>query len=170
MDELERFEPELGGQIAYEQLHRYAIAKNYVANLRVLDLACGEGYGTALLAEAAAHVTGVDINAAAVSRAQTRYTTSDRLYFKVGDGEALPLKSGSMDVIVSFRTSEHVPDPHKLLVEIKRVLKKGGLLILSLPTGQFIINCAANPMSLTLATWTSTSECRRCANVSARSN
>ena len=55
--ELERFEPaEAGGRIAYEHLHRYAMCRDQVVGLRVLDVACGAGYGGNLLAEVAADV------------------------------------------------------------------------------------------------------------------
>ncbi len=59
----ERYVPGTAGEIAHEHWHRYAFARRFVAGRRVLDVACGEGYGSALLAEAAAHVTGVDIDA-----------------------------------------------------------------------------------------------------------
>ena len=74
----ERFVPGCAGEIAYEHWHRYAFARQFVAGKRVLDAACGEGYGSALLASVAASVVGVDIDAPAVAHAAERY----------GDGEA----------------------------------------------------------------------------------
>ncbi|MCE1185308.1 MAG: class I SAM-dependent methyltransferase, partial [Rhodocyclales bacterium] len=69
----ERFVPELHGEIRYEHLHRYVLAAGAVKGLRVLDVACGEGYGSAILASAARSVTGVDISADAVFHATERY-------------------------------------------------------------------------------------------------
>ena len=68
----ERFLPACTGEIAYEHWHRYAFARRFVAGKRVLDAACGEGYGSALLGEAAASVVGVDIDAAMLARARAR--------------------------------------------------------------------------------------------------
>jgi 2-polyprenyl-3-methyl-5-hydroxy-6-metoxy-1,4-benzoquinol methylase len=62
----ERFVPGTKGEIWIEHWHRYHFASRWVAGKRVLDVACGEGYGAALLARRAAHVTGVDLSAAAI--------------------------------------------------------------------------------------------------------
>ena len=67
----ERYQPEIGGDVQLEHLHRYAFAKSLVHNKTVLDIACGEGYGSALLSETAKYVTGVDIE----SRACLLYTS-----------------------------------------------------------------------------------------------
>src|SRR5205823_1593386 len=58
----ERYVPGVAGEIAYEHWHRYAFARQFVPGRRVLDAACGEGYGTALLAAAAAAAIGVDVD------------------------------------------------------------------------------------------------------------
>ena len=58
----ERYVPAEDGQIKYEHLHRYALSLNFVSGKRVLDMASGEGYGSALLGSAAASVIGVDID------------------------------------------------------------------------------------------------------------
>ena len=60
-------------QVIYEHYHRYAIAARFVRGKRVLDLACGEGYGTALLAAHAAEVVGVDIDQTTVEHARQNY-------------------------------------------------------------------------------------------------
>ena len=73
----ERFLPGVVGEIAYEHCHRYAFARRFVAGRRVLDAACGEGYGSALLAEAADTVVGVDIDAQVVAKAATTYGKND---------------------------------------------------------------------------------------------
>ena len=56
----ERYVPEIQGNIALEHLHRYALACELAAGKSALDLACGEGYGSAMLAEVAQYVVGVD--------------------------------------------------------------------------------------------------------------
>ncbi len=57
----------------YEHYHRYALASIWCADERVLDAACGEGYGSALLAESARSVHGVDLSTAAIEHARRRY-------------------------------------------------------------------------------------------------
>ena len=60
-------------EVAVEHWHRYLIASRFVAGKRVLDIACGEGYGSALLSQTAASVVGVDISADAVQHASEAY-------------------------------------------------------------------------------------------------
>ena len=69
----ERYVPEIEGQIRYEHLHRYALCLQLVAGKTVLDIASGEGYGSALLASVAKSVTGVDIDAQTVEHARHLY-------------------------------------------------------------------------------------------------
>ncbi len=133
MADLERYDPSIKGRIAYEHLHRYAVAKDYVTGAAVLDIACGEGYGAANLASVARQVTGVDIDAGTVAEARTRYGNRDNLTFLQGDATRIPAEDASFDVVVSFGTIEYLKDADRFLREIKRVLKPGGLLIVSSP-------------------------------------
>jgi ubiquinone/menaquinone biosynthesis C-methylase UbiE len=131
----ERFLPSLSGEIAYEHWHRYAFARRFVKDKRVLDAACGEGYGTALLGAVAASVTGVDIDMASIDRARTTYAEGKRIRFIASSCTGLPLPSGSIDVVVSFETIEHLDaaDQLAMLIEFARVLPPEGLLIMSSP-------------------------------------
>lgn len=131
--ELERFDPgEQRGRIAYEHLHRYALCREYVAGKRVLDLACGTGYGTAILGSTGAEVTGVDISADAIKIARRR-NTGDNVKFLIADCFDLPFESGSFDVVVANEMIEHVAEHDGLLQEARRVLAPGGLLLASTP-------------------------------------
>lgn len=130
----ERFTPECVREIAYEHWHRYAFAQTMIADKEVLDIACGEGYGSALLAASARHVTGVDIDPVSVSHAAQRYGKAHpNLDYVVGDVAAIPLKDDAVDVVVSFETIEHITAQKQLLAEIDRVLRDEGLLIISSP-------------------------------------
>ena len=128
----ERFTPEVRGPIWYEHWHRYAFVASMVRGVRVLDAACGEGYGSFLLAHAAARVTGVDISADAVAHARERYAR-DNLEFVHGSVTELSLPDASVDAIVSFETIEHLPAQREMLAEFRRVLSPSGVLVISSP-------------------------------------
>jgi GT2 family glycosyltransferase/SAM-dependent methyltransferase len=128
----ERYVPTLGGQIKYEHLHRYALALDFVAGKSVLDIAFGEGYGAALMARVAARVVGVDISPASVEHARQSYYY-ENLEFLVGACESVPLPDASVDIVTSFETIEHHDRHEEMMSEIKRVLKPGGILVISSP-------------------------------------
>jgi SAM-dependent methyltransferase len=129
----ERFTPEAKGAIWYEHWHRYCIARSAVAGKRVLDAACGEGYGSWLLAGVAADVVGVDVDPAAIAHASGRYAGRSNLRFVAGSCDDLPLADASVDRVVSFETIEHLSAQIAMLAEFRRVLTPGGALILSSP-------------------------------------
>jgi SAM-dependent methyltransferase len=131
----ERFVPGVAGEIAHEHWHRYAFARRFAAGRRVLDVACGEGYGSALLAAVADAVTGVDIEASTVAHARATYAARGNLRFAAGSAAALPMADGAVDVVVSFETLEHLPRDlqPRMLAEVARVLAADGMLVLSAP-------------------------------------
>jgi ubiquinone/menaquinone biosynthesis C-methylase UbiE len=128
----ERFLPEVEGEISYEHWHRYAFAQNLCQDKIVLDVACGEGYGSSLLAKKAQSVIGVDISEEAVAHAKNRYA-SKVLEFIPGSCDDLPFADDSFDVAVSYETIEHIETQEEFLTELVRVLKPDGILILSSP-------------------------------------
>jgi len=132
----ERFIPDCGleAEIELEHLQRYLSVQDIVAGKRVLDVASGAGYGTALLAERADYAFGIDIDLEAVTFARSRYNAANLEYCQ-STLAALPFPDDSFDAVVSFETIEHVAEEvqYKFLSEIKRVLKKGGMLIVSSP-------------------------------------
>ncbi|WP_376697031.1 class I SAM-dependent methyltransferase [Wenzhouxiangella sp. EGI_FJ10305] len=128
----ERFTPECVREMAYEHWHRYAWATELVDGAEVLDAACGEGYGSRLLAARAKSVVGVDIGEEAVAHARERYR-GDNLRFDQADATRLPFGDDSFDVVVSFETLEHLEAQETLLAEFRRVLRPDGFLIISSP-------------------------------------
>ena len=129
----ERYVPSVDGQIRYEHLHRYALCLEFVKGRSVLDLASGEGYGSVALAKVAHSVIGVDIDAASIEHANYQYRDCKNLKFLVGSCDSLPLPDESVEVVTSFETIEHHDKHEEMMLEIKRVLKPGGLLIISSP-------------------------------------
>ncbi len=131
----ERFLPTCAGEIAYEHWHRYAFARQFAAGKRVLDAACGEGYGTAWLGQVATSVVGLDLDAATIAHATARYAKGERIRFIEGSCAALPLPDSAFDVVVSYETIEHLdaPDQPRMLAEFARVLGPDGVLVISSP-------------------------------------
>jgi SAM-dependent methyltransferase len=129
----ERFTPECVREIWYEHWHRYAFARGFARGKRVLDAACGEGYGSALLAHDARDVTGLDIAEIAVAHARARYAGVANLRFERGDCTQLKLPDASCDLVVSFETLEHVEAQQQLVAGFARVLASDGVLIISSP-------------------------------------
>jgi SAM-dependent methyltransferase len=84
-------------------------------NRRLVDLACGEGYGSAVLARTAASVVGVDANPEALEHARLKYT-SDRVRF---ERNMIELWSGDVDSVVFLQTIEHVKQPEQVLSHFK---------------------------------------------------
>ena len=129
----ERFVPGLDGKIALEHWHRYRLAARLVPQKDVLDVACGEGYGSAFLAGSGARsVVGIDIDAQTVLLATERYKAPG-LRFQASDCTELPLPDACMDLVVSFETIEHHNQHDKMLCEFSRVLRPDGQLLLSSP-------------------------------------
>lgn len=119
--------------VVYEHFHRYLWAQPLVKGKRVLDLGSGEGFGSAILADGAASVVGIDIAEDAVEHAILNYQ-GGVLSFKVASATDLSaFPDDSFDVVVSFEVIEHVAEQDEVLKEIARVLTDEGLLIMSSP-------------------------------------
>lgn len=128
----ERFTPEERGPIWYEHWHRYAEAARLAHGKRVLDAACGEGYGTYLLADSARSVVGVDVSSEAIAHARARYPRPN-LVFTQASVTHLPLRPASIDLVVSLETVEHLSKQREMLAEFRRVLASDGILVISSP-------------------------------------
>ena len=105
-----------------EHVARYRFARERVRG-RVLDVACGTGYGTAMLG-----AVGVDVSLDAL-----RYARRHPARYVAADAARLPFGRGDFDAVVSFETIEHVADPARFVAECVRVLKPGGRLLVSTP-------------------------------------
>jgi GT2 family glycosyltransferase/SAM-dependent methyltransferase len=120
-------------QVVYEHFHRYLWAAKLVDGRRVLDLGSGEGFGAALLSEAAAHVVGVDVDELTVEHSTLNYAGSN-LEFKQGTAVDLTaFADGSFDAVVAFEIIEHVRDQERVLSEVARLLGDDGILVISTP-------------------------------------
>lgn len=115
-------------------LGRYEFARQHAAGQRVLDAACGTGYGCALLAEVAARVDGVDLSREAIEWAGRNYGRPNTSFHAAGV-EFTPFPENTFDLVVSFETLEHTLSPATALWEFVRVMQPGGSGIFSVPNG-----------------------------------
>jgi SAM-dependent methyltransferase len=100
-----------------------------VRGLDGLDLGCGEGYNTRLVAERGARVIALDIAWRMVSAAQVQEREDPRgVRFARGSGVALPFADGSFDFVVAFMSLQDMPAHERVFAEIARVLRPGGFL------------------------------------------
>jgi SAM-dependent methyltransferase len=114
--------------VQIEHVNRYAWAEPRASG-RILDVACGTGYGSAMLARRG-QVSGLDKESAAVALAHHRAPEID---FRACVLPPIPFPDRTFDVVVTFETLEHIEDDEAYIAEIHRVLKPGGQLLLSTP-------------------------------------
>ncbi len=120
-----------GGALA-THLKRYEFVKQFCKNKVVLDAACGVGYGSNYLAASAKEVIGLDISKEAVAYAKEHYQ-EENIHFEVMDVYNLEFPDKYFDIVCSFETLEHLDKPERFLSEVKRILNKDGIFILSTP-------------------------------------
>jgi len=122
-----------GAETLRFHLERYQFARQYLVQGSVLDIACGVGYGTALLAEhpEVTKALGVDISSASVQYALQRYN-GDRVSYICSDALQF-CPEQQFENIVSLETIEHVDDPRALFSHLVSLLAPGGRLITSIP-------------------------------------
>jgi 2-polyprenyl-3-methyl-5-hydroxy-6-metoxy-1,4-benzoquinol methylase len=125
------------GRRSDAHIARYELARDYIAAGEVvLDVTCGLGYGSAVLCAGtgAARAIGVDNSRFAVEYARANYGAPHPTEFRLGDAADLGfLNDRSVDVAVSLETLEHLPQPETFLAQVKRVLRPGGRVMVSVP-------------------------------------
>lgn len=119
-----------------DHFERYAFASKYCEGKKVVDVACGCGYGSNLLSRKAVNVLGVDLCQGAVDFAN-RFFAGDNCHFVCQNACELKLEN-NFDRAVSFETIEHIENPKPLLQSLCQLLNKDGLLICSVPNQNII--------------------------------
>ena len=128
----ERLETTIFDETTIEHLHRYAFATELIKEKKVLDIACGDGYGSNLMAKEANEVYGIDIDSKTINEAKVKYQKKN-LSFVEGSIENIQLPAATFEAVVCFETIEHIDNHDKAISEIKKILKPDGVLIISTP-------------------------------------
>ena len=123
---------EVDADLFNEHWTRYLFARGYVSGKKILDAACGSGYGSALLGETAARVVGADISSDAVEYARSHYASPNTQFIQA-DCLALPFAPANFDLVIAFEIIEHIGDATGFLTEVRRVLAPDGILLISTP-------------------------------------
>lgn len=111
----------------------YEYTNNYIQAKRVLDVGCGEGYGAHLLARQAKEIVAIDRDKKTIQQAQRRYSLPN-LSFNVQNVEQLSKYTPeTFDVVCCFHVIEHLKEPTRLLLDIRKLLSKSGILLISTP-------------------------------------
>jgi SAM-dependent methyltransferase len=110
----------------------YAFAATWCAGGAVLDAGCGTGYGSALLAQAAGSVLGVDVDPRSIAYARRNYR-GPRLRFAVADLQELAPEPDSLDLVVSSNVLEHLRDPGRFLANVTPALRERARMLLVTP-------------------------------------
>jgi SAM-dependent methyltransferase len=111
-------------EVVYQRLAQRCAGRD------VLEAGCGEGYGADLLADVATRVIGLDYDEQTVAHVRARYP---RIDMRHGNLAELPLPAGEVDVVVNFQVIEHLWDQAQFVTECHRVLRPGGVLLMSTP-------------------------------------
>ncbi len=122
----------------------YSEALTRVSDKDVLDLGCNNGYGTALLAQKARKVIGLDLSSSAIVDAQRRFSR-DNLDFICYDGARLPFSDRSFSAVISFQVIEHIADVELYLSEIRRVLTPDGFVMFTTPNAGIRLDPGMTP-------------------------
>lgn len=122
--------------VFFEHLYRYCFAKRYCRDRAVLDAGCGTGYGTYELSKSARKVVGIDISKEAIDFCKDNYRRQNIEFLEM-DIRNMEFRESSFDCVVSFETLEHIDKQEKFLEEVKRVLKPGGMFIISTPDKEY---------------------------------
>jgi len=118
--------------VFFEHFYRYCFARRYCRDKIVLDAGCGTGYGTYELSQSAKKVIGIDISDEAIDFCRNNYSRQNIEFLEM-DIKNMNFEKDTFDCVVSFEALEHIEGQERFLAEVKRVLRPGGIFIISTP-------------------------------------
>jgi ubiquinone/menaquinone biosynthesis C-methylase UbiE len=122
-----------GNRVTQEQLermfHRYCFAANFSEGKDILEVACGAGQGLGYLAKRAKRAFGGDYTEKLIKEAKRYY--NERVPLLRLDAHFLPFRDHRFDVVILFEAIYYLPQPEKFISEAKRILRKGGTLLIA---------------------------------------
>lgn len=125
----------------------YHLAKSIIKPTdKVLDLGCGDGYGVNYISDTGANIVGIDMDKDTIDRASEIYPHQN-CSFELYDGKNLNYPDGYFDVVLSYQVIEHVLDVEEYLKNIKRVLKKDGVFIITTPSRTYRLTKDQKPFN-----------------------
>ncbi|MCX6290361.1 MAG: methyltransferase domain-containing protein [Bacteroidetes bacterium] len=134
MSSHERAHHDDANNVTYQRCQfAYEFAKPFITGKEVLDVGCGMAYGTALMAQSAKKITGIDYDQQTVTGNSQRYASIPNLSFRQGAVPPLPFADQSFDVVTAFQFIEHIEHRKEFIKEALRVLKPGGSLLVTTP-------------------------------------
>jgi 2-polyprenyl-3-methyl-5-hydroxy-6-metoxy-1,4-benzoquinol methylase len=122
----------------------YEVAAELARKKRALDFGCNIGYGTAILNKTVQSVTGVDVSPRAITAAKKRYGGVG-IRFQVIDGRSSVLQGETFDVITSFQVIEHIVDVDSYVCQLRNLLTRDGLVVLTTPNAALRIYPGMRP-------------------------
>ncbi len=121
-----KFYHDYAGEITREAVQFLMAAADFAPESRLLDVACGPGYGAGYATQRGAHAIGVDLAPGMVAEASRNFPGTE---FREGDAEALPFDDNIFDTVTCAFGLMHFADPDRAIAEVFRVLKPGGRYI-----------------------------------------
>jgi len=121
----------------------YEFARDYIRDKTTADIGCADGYGTTYLADYTNATTGVDYSEVTIEAAREKHSAKKNLSFKAGKVPPIPLEDESVDVVTAFQFIEHIHARKEFMLDVKRILKPGGVFICTTPNVKMSI--ARNP-------------------------
>ncbi|HPQ42879.1 MAG TPA: class I SAM-dependent methyltransferase [Syntrophales bacterium] len=126
-------------------LFAYEFAKSMVPkDSLVLEVGCGEGYGSHLLSQHVKKIIGLDIDIKTINHALSKYA-SENCIFRTYNGINIPYDTNTFDAVISFQVIEHIQNDKKYISEIHRVLKQSSLFILTTPNREYRLKRGQRP-------------------------
>ncbi len=134
MSSHERAQHDDANNVTYQRCqYAYEFARTYIQGKKVLDIGCGNGYGTALMAESAKEIVGLDYDEQTVANNNKVYNSISNISFKRATIPPIPFDAGAFEVITAFQFIEHIAERREFIKECLRVLIPGGTLLVTTP-------------------------------------